>query len=164
MIYIIIILICILIILFLVLKNIQHKKIIQIRKALEYKQELENKKKIEYQQIKQKKVNKVLDLNKKLKKQNLEKHFENNYTFPYDLNNSPVISLVKKPNDELIQKYNLNIEQIKMSDKLCYGNDFCNLQDLCIEQKCVKCGLRAPCSKDSDCGPNNCIKGCCDNM
>ena len=49
-------------------------------------------------------------------------------------------------------------------EKFCYGNEYCNKQDLCIHQECIKCGLRAPCTKDSDCGPNNCIKGCCDNL
>ena len=49
-------------------------------------------------------------------------------------------------------------------ESFCYGNDFCNKQDLCIHLKCIKCGLRAPCNKDSDCGPNNCIDGCCDNQ
>jgi hypothetical protein len=48
-------------------------------------------------------------------------------------------------------------------ENFCYGNVFCNKQDMCIHQECIKCGLRAPCKKDSDCGPNNCIKGCCDN-
>ena len=50
------------------------------------------------------------------------------------------------------------------SNKICYGNDFCDNQDLCMSQRCIKCGLRAPCTKDSDCGPNRCDNGCCDNM
>lgn len=49
-------------------------------------------------------------------------------------------------------------------NKYCYGNVFCENQGLCISQRCLKCGLRAPCTKNSDCGPNNCINGCCDNM
>ena len=52
----------------------------------------------------------------------------------------------------------------KFSNKICYGNDFCDNQDLCMSQRCIKCGLRAPCNKDSDCGPNRCDNGCCDNM
>ena len=49
-------------------------------------------------------------------------------------------------------------------NKYCYGNVFCGNQDLCISQRCLKCGLSSPCTKNSDCGPNNCINGCCDNM
>ena len=45
-----------------------------------------------------------------------------------------------------------------------YGNLFCGKQDLCISQRCLTCGLRAPCEEDIDCGPNRCIEGCCDNM
>jgi hypothetical protein len=50
-------------------------------------------------------------------------------------------------------------------ENFCYGNDFCNGNKdsaLCIDQSCLPCGLNAPCKKDSDCGPNNCIDGCCD--
>ena len=54
--------------------------------------------------------------------------------------------------------------QEKFKNKICYGNQFCGNQDLCMSQRCVKCGLRAPCNKDKDCGPNRCVKGCCDNM
>ena len=57
------------------------------------------------------------------------------------------------------------LEQSK--EHFCYGNDFCNGNKdsaLCINQHCLKCGLQAPCKNDSECGPNNCINGCCDNV
>jgi hypothetical protein len=50
-------------------------------------------------------------------------------------------------------------------EKFCYGNTYCNGnkdKSLCINQKCLNCGLSASCKNDSDCGPNNCINGCCD--
>ena len=52
-------------------------------------------------------------------------------------------------------------------ENFCYGNDFCNgnkESNLCINQECHKCGLQAPCNNDSECGPNNCIDGCCDQL
>lgn len=52
------------------------------------------------------------------------------------------------------------------SENFCYGNDYCNGNKdsaLCINQSCRPCGLQSQCSKDSDCTPNNCIDGCCDN-
>ena len=52
-------------------------------------------------------------------------------------------------------------------EHFCYGNDYCKGNKdsaLCINQRCLKCGLQAPCKNDSDCGPNNCIDGCCDNV
>lgn len=63
----------------------------------------------------------------------------------------------------LINKFYFSKRE-KFSNKICYGNDFCDNQDLCLSQRCIKCGLRAPCSKDNECGPNRCINGCCDNM
>lgn len=55
----------------------------------------------------------------------------------------------------------------KKSENFCYGNAFCNGNNdnsLCINQNCKKCGLTAPCNKDSDCYPNNCSNGCCDQL
>lgn len=49
----------------------------------------------------------------------------------------------------------------------CYGNVYCNgnkNNSLCINQKCLDCGLQAPCNKNSDCSPNLCKNGCCDSM
>lgn len=49
----------------------------------------------------------------------------------------------------------------------CYGNDYCNGNKnnaLCINQRCKQCGLVPQCKEDSDCGPNNCIDGCCDTL
>ena len=49
----------------------------------------------------------------------------------------------------------------------CYGNDYCNGNKnnaLCINQRCKPCGLVPQCKQDSDCGPNNCIDGCCDTL
>ena len=48
-------------------------------------------------------------------------------------------------------------------NKICYGNQFCENQDLCLSQRCVKCGLKAPCTKDNDCNPfESCMSdGCC---
>lgn len=49
----------------------------------------------------------------------------------------------------------------------CYGNDYCNGNKnnaLCINQRCKPCGLVPQCTQDSDCGPNNCIDGCCDTL
>ncbi len=51
-------------------------------------------------------------------------------------------------------------------EKFCNGNVYCNGNKdsaLCLSQHCKKCGLQAVCNKDSDCTPNNCINGCCDN-
>jgi hypothetical protein len=51
-------------------------------------------------------------------------------------------------------------------EKFCNGNVYCNGNKdsaLCISEKCRNCGLQAPCKKDSDCTPNNCVDGCCDN-
>lgn len=51
-------------------------------------------------------------------------------------------------------------------EKFCNGNVYCNGNNdsaLCINQKCENCGLQASCSGDSDCVPNNCVNGCCDN-
>jgi hypothetical protein len=50
-------------------------------------------------------------------------------------------------------------------ENFCYGNVYCNGNKdnaLCISQKCKPCGLNAQCNDDTDCGPNNCIDGCCD--
>ena len=55
----------------------------------------------------------------------------------------------------------------KNLENFCFGNDFCNGNKenaLCINQECKPCGLVPSCKKDSDCGPNNCIKGCCDTL
>lgn len=55
----------------------------------------------------------------------------------------------------------------KKNEYFCYGNDFCNGNKdsaLCINQSCKPCGLQSTCNKDSDCSPNNCINGCCDQM
>jgi hypothetical protein len=63
--------------------------------------------------------------------------------------------------------YIVNIFLKKNNEYFCYGNDFCNGNKdsaLCINQSCKPCGLQASCNKDSDCGPNNCINGCCDQM
>lgn len=54
---------------------------------------------------------------------------------------------------------------LNKKETFCYGNDFCNgniNNALCINQQCRKCGLVAPCNKNSDCGPNLCKDGCCD--
>lgn len=53
-----------------------------------------------------------------------------------------------------------------INTKRCLGNDFCNgnKQSLCIYNKCLPCGLQKSCTKDSECGPNNCIDGCCDSL
>jgi hypothetical protein len=54
---------------------------------------------------------------------------------------------------------------LKKEEHFCFGNDFCNRRNaLCIEQKCFECGLQPSCKKDSDCGPNNCVNGCCDTL
>ena len=55
---------------------------------------------------------------------------------------------------------------LKKQENFCYGNDFCNgnKEALCINQECRKCGIQAQCNVDSDCGPNNCINGCCDEL
>lgn len=50
-------------------------------------------------------------------------------------------------------------------EHFCYGNTYCGGDKdsrLCINQSCRICGLNAECKYDSDCGPNNCINGCCD--
>jgi hypothetical protein len=65
----------------------------------------------------------------------------------------------------LIIVYFNNLYIIKES--FCYGNVYCNgnkKDSLCINQKCLDCGLEAQCNKNEDCGPNLCINGCCDTM
>ena len=182
MIYIILILICIYAILFLLDQYVFKKK--NVHHDENYQEEEEDDETIymKHQQYQQQKhleqlhknkivQKKLLQVNHNLKEKAIDKHFESDYTFPLKYN-SKVIPLVPKSppplgqlsDSQLAKMNNLNIEQLKKTDKICYGNDFCDLQDLCIEQKCVKCGLRAPCSKDSECGPNNCINGCCDNQ
>jgi hypothetical protein len=184
MIYIILILTCIYAILFLLdqyvfkKKNIKYNKHNKQNKPYHYLEEEDDETiYTNHQQQKQFHKNKILRNkllhlnNNNLKQEAIDKHFKKDYTFPLKYS-SPVISLVPKSppplgqlsDRQLAKMNNFNIEQLKKSDKKCYGNDFCDLQDLCIEQKCVKCGLRAPCSKDSDCGPNNCLNGCCDNQ
>ena len=59
--------------------------------------------------------------------------------------------------------YYYNYEET-FKNKYCYGNVFCGNNDLCLFQRCLKCGLRAQCQTNKDCGPNKCINGCCDNM
>jgi len=62
--------------------------------------------------------------------------------------------------------YFLNMMLYK-KENFCYGNTYCNgnkEKSLCINQQCLDCGLSAKCNKDSDCGPNNCINGCCDSF
>jgi hypothetical protein len=64
----------------------------------------------------------------------------------------------------IILFYLLNII-LNKKEQFCYGNTYCNgnkNKSLCINQKCLDCGLSAKCNKNSDCGPNNCIDGCCD--
>ena len=66
----------------------------------------------------------------------------------------------------LILFYFINIFFKKM-ENFCYGNTYCNGNNdsaLCINQTCKKCGLMSPCDKDSECYPNNCINGCCDQL
>ncbi len=46
------------------------------------------------------------------------------------------------------------------SDVMCNGN---KINALCINQSCKPCGLQAQCTKNEDCAPNLCIKGCCDD-
>ncbi len=56
-------------------------------------------------------------------------------------------------------------QYIKNNEYFCYGNIYCNGNKdnaLCTSQKCKPCGLNAQCNDDTDCGPNNCIDGCCD--
>ena len=60
--------------------------------------------------------------------------------------------------------YFLNIIFMK-SENFCYSNNYCKGNSdsrLCINQQCRTCGLLATCNKDSECAPNNCIDGCCD--
>ena len=62
--------------------------------------------------------------------------------------------------------YLINIDLNKI-ENFCYGNTYCNgnkEKSLCINQQCLDCGLTAPCNKNSECGPNNCIDGCCDTL
>jgi hypothetical protein len=52
----------------------------------------------------------------------------------------------------------------KKMEKFCYGNDFCNgnkKSTLCINQKCLDCGLQSSCNNDDDCSPSLCVDGCC---
>jgi len=174
MIYIILILTFIYTILFLLDQYVLKKNVNRNKQDKNYHyQEEEDDERKQYEQIHKNKIiqKKLLHINNNLKQEAIDKHFKKDYTFPLKYS-SPVIPLVPKSppplgqlsDSQLAKMNNFNIEQLKKSDKICYGNDFCDLQDLCIEQKCVKCGLRAPCSKDSDCGPNNCINGCCDNQ
>ena len=54
-----------------------------------------------------------------------------------------------------------------LNEHFCYGNVYCNgntKNSLCINQKCLDCGLQASCKENKDCGPNLCINGCCDSM
>lgn len=52
----------------------------------------------------------------------------------------------------------------KLRESFCYGNVFCyGPNALCINQRCIPCGLEKQCTRDSQCGANNCIDGCCDN-
>lgn len=56
---------------------------------------------------------------------------------------------------------------LKQYENFCFGNVYCNgstQSSLCVNQECEKCGIQATCKKDSDCGPNNCIDGCCDGV
>jgi hypothetical protein len=56
---------------------------------------------------------------------------------------------------------------LNKNENFCYGNVYCNGNvdnSLCINQNCKNCGLQAQCTKNEDCGPNLCIKGCCDSM
>jgi hypothetical protein len=58
------------------------------------------------------------------------------------------------------------VNRFLTKEKFCNGNVYCNGNKdsaLCIGQYCKDCGLQAKCTKDSDCIPNNCIDGCCDN-
>jgi hypothetical protein len=55
---------------------------------------------------------------------------------------------------------------LRINENFCYGNVYCNGNKdsaLCLEQSCKSCGLQSKCTKDSECIPNNCIDGCCDN-
>jgi hypothetical protein len=177
MIYIILILICIYAILFLLDQYVFKKKNVHYDKQDNQQEEEDHEmiyqKQKHLEQLHKNKIieKKLVHLNHNLKEKAIDKHFKKDYTFPLKYSSSVIPLVPKSPpplgqlsDSELAKMKNLNIEQLKKTDKICYGNDFCDLQDLCIEQKCVKCGLRAPCSKDSDCGPNNCINGCCDNQ
>ena len=56
---------------------------------------------------------------------------------------------------------------LQQREYFCYGNDFCNGNKdnaLCINQRCLECGLSSKCTSDSQCEPNNCINGCCDSL
>ena len=60
--------------------------------------------------------------------------------------------------------FQILLNRSKHTENFCYGNDYCNGKTdntLCINQKCLKCGLSAECKSDYDCSPNNCINGCC---
>jgi hypothetical protein len=65
------------------------------------------------------------------------------------------------------------VENLCNSNASCYGD-----QALCINQRCNKCGLEKECTRDRQCGANNCNRtkrkaengkmirneiGCCDN-
>jgi hypothetical protein len=64
--------------------------------------------------------------------------------------------------------YIINYRFMKLiPENFCYSNASCNGNkdsSLCINQTCKNCGLKASCNKDSECGPNNCINGCCDTL
>jgi hypothetical protein len=57
---------------------------------------------------------------------------------------------------------------LNKTENFCYGNVYCNGNKnnaLCINQNCKECGVTSSkCISNSDCGPNLCIKGCCDTM
>lgn len=63
--------------------------------------------------------------------------------------------------------FNIINYTLKNKEMFCYSNNYCNGNKdskLCINQQCRVCGLQSSCNKDSDCGPNNCIDGCCDQL
>ncbi len=47
----------------------------------------------------------------------------------------------------------------------CFGNVYCDGdQDICVDEKCLPCGIRKPCKEDADCGPSICNNGCCEGI